>query len=141
MGMGCHPSLRIKRYFVGNYASELSFELSRDKNLQSVSLDFSGELVGKTTVYGKELFEFLRDSLQRKYGEPAVSEPYRLGSKRIGSAYGAYAFYQWKTDGTQINLILSGRFDPDTGRYVDMGGLPQINVIYSPVVNEAASKL
>jgi len=141
MGRACHPSLRIKRYFVGNYASELTFDLSRDKNLRGVSLDFSGELVGKTTAYGKELFEFLKDSLQRKYGEPEVSEPYQLSFKRIGSAYGAYAFYQWKRDGTLININFSARFDPNTGRYVDIGGLPKIDVTYSPVINEAASKL
>lgn len=141
MGVRCQPPLRVKKYLIGRYMFELVLELSKDKTLQEVSLSLSEDLVGKTTSHGQEVCEFLRDSLKRRYGEPSFSEPYRVRRKRIGNIDSAYAIYQWRSDGTSVNLILSTRFDPETQRYVDVGGRPDISVIYAPIVNEAASKL
>ncbi|PKQ27660.1 MAG: hypothetical protein CVT63_06830 [Candidatus Anoxymicrobium japonicum] len=80
-------------------------------------------------------------SLEGKYGKPTEAEPLEIAKQKIGGAYSATAFYQWKNNETRINFIFSGRFDTITHKYVDIGGSPNITIIYSPLIDEAASKL
>lgn len=138
-GLRCYPPLKVKDYRVGNYPFGLVFELSKTKGLNEVSLTFSGNLIGQTTQHGKVIYESLLDSLEIKYGKPSVSEPYDKMS--VNGMYGAYGFYQWRIDGNRIGLILSGRFDPTTQRFIDVGGAPSITIIYSPLIDDAASRL
>jgi hypothetical protein len=141
MGRGCHPSLLVKNYQVGTYPFTLTFEFSRENTLHGVSLSYSNNLIGQSFQEGKSVHMALLRSLEGKYGKPTEAEPLEIAKQKIGGAYSATAFYQWKNNETRINFIFSGRFDTITHKYVDIGGSPNITIIYSPLIDEAASKL
>lgn len=130
MGRSCHPSLIIEKYKVGAYEFRTTFELSKSRKLNGVTLTYTGELTGKDRSNGRLLFEQMADSLSKKYGAPTRTEHYREEARSIGG------FLRWQSPSSRINLNFFGKTN-DAGEIQDA----TLTIIYSPLIDDLSSKL
>lgn len=133
MGKRCSPPLTIDKYMVGTYQFKLSFELSKNRTLNGVSLEHDDEINGKSEQYGLGVYEHISSSLEKKYGPPAEIEQYQ--KDRINEYVGARKV--WRVNGTQINLNYLAALNASTKV------LERVNfsIIYSPLLDDYSSNL
>lgn len=143
-GIACHPNIKLDTYIVGNIAFDIEFYFSKKKQLNGVNISHKKSLVGEEINKAKSIYDDILYNLQRKYGNPFRQNAYQeaVGEQCvINGMCLAHGFSEWRKENTIIFLKINGIFDPNSHKFVEIGGEPEIKISYSPIINDINSKL
>lgn len=142
-GVSCYPDIKLDTYTVGNIKFDIVFYFSKKKQLKAVVLNYIEPLIGEEIHKSKAIYDEIFHLLQSKYGKTYRQAEYQEAEGMqcvINGMCLAHGFSEWRKENTKIFLKINGIFDPNSHRFVGIGGKPEISISYEPIINDINSK-